>query len=144
MSRAKPKAAAGRKDRYDFFLNPYVDRAFTTCPQCEAKTKLRMFCLFIHVDPEFLISLNKSCRFCPRCELIIVKKVDVEHYLATVFEERAPEMIGNNYLVMGTVSRELHQQGKAGKLMPKQAFDNLTWFRRHLEFTAGGWERSPA
>jgi hypothetical protein len=29
--------------RHKFFLNPYKDARFTSCPKCTAKTKLRKF-----------------------------------------------------------------------------------------------------
>ena len=47
--------------RHYFFLNPYDDAAFTRCPNCEEKTKIRKYCLLIHIDPKHLLSLNKSC-----------------------------------------------------------------------------------
>ena len=39
------------KTRHYFFLNPYEDYAFTKCPKCDEKTKVRKFPLAIHIDP---------------------------------------------------------------------------------------------
>ena len=39
------------RDGHRFFLNPYEDMAFTKCPKCEAKTKVRKFPLVIHIEP---------------------------------------------------------------------------------------------
>jgi len=137
----KAKGWAGdREHRYHFFLNPYEDQAFTRCPQCDEKTKVRMFCLFIHIDPHHLVSFNKSCRFCTRCELIIVKKAELEGYLAAICEPRWPEVTGNDYLVIGTLDRKLHRKGKAGSLDQKTAFNSFTPFLGHRDFEiCGGW-----
>ena len=52
---AKPKFG-GLLPRYTFVLNPYTDYRFTRCPNCDQPTRLRKFVLFIHVDPEHLLS----------------------------------------------------------------------------------------
>jgi hypothetical protein len=38
--------------RFRFFLNPYQDVRFSTCPQCANKTGQRKLPLFIHIDPK--------------------------------------------------------------------------------------------
>lgn len=131
----------GREKRYYFFLNPYVDCAFTRCPKCDGKTRVRMFCLFIHVDPQHLLSFNKLCKFCPACDLIIVKKRELESYLAETFEKFAPDAIGNKYLVVGTLDRKSHRKGKKGGLAQAKALDLFVPFHDHLNFEInwGGW-----
>jgi len=124
-----------RERKYRFFSNPYVDCAFTRCPNCDEKTKVRKFCLVIHVDPEQLVSFNKTCKFCTRCELIIVKKREIEAYLAEMCERIGrSEMIGNDYLVMGTLDRKLHRKGKSGALDTGTIIDSFTPFVDHLRF----------
>jgi hypothetical protein len=46
---------------YRFFLNPYEDVRFSSCPQCANKTWQRKLPLFIHVSPEQPVTLNKTC-----------------------------------------------------------------------------------
>ena len=58
-----------RDKRHYFFLNPYQDIAFTKCPKCLAKTKVRKFPLVIHIEPHQLFLLNKSCRYCIACDV---------------------------------------------------------------------------
>ena len=41
--------------RHRFFLNPYTDVRFTTCPQCGGKTRVRKLPLVIHIDPAQLV-----------------------------------------------------------------------------------------
>lgn len=91
--------------RFRFFLNPYADMRFTSCPQCRAKTRQRKLPLVIHVQPMHMISLNKTCRYCPACDLLIAHQDDLEDLLARMFAERAPEDLGNDYLVVGTMDR---------------------------------------
>jgi len=62
--------------RYRFFLNPYTDVRFTTCPQCRGKTSQRKLPLVIHIDPLQLVALNKTCRYCPRCDLLIAHQAN--------------------------------------------------------------------
>ena len=57
--------------RYRFFLNPYQDVRFTRCPQCTHLTRQHKLPLFIHVDPMHPVLLNKTCRYCPTCDLLI-------------------------------------------------------------------------
>jgi len=40
--------------QHRFFLNPYRDMRFTSCPKCNGKTKLRKLPLAIHVNPPAL------------------------------------------------------------------------------------------
>src|SRR6266851_5435429 len=44
--------------RHRFFLNPYQDERFTTCPRCGFKTRPRKFSLVIHVDPIYPLLLD--------------------------------------------------------------------------------------
>lgn len=94
-----------RKSRYYFFLNPYNDDAFTKCPKCLTRTLIRKFPLVIHIEPRQVFILNKKCRYCPRCELIIARKSDVENMMVAGFEYRNPAIIGNDYLVVGTLEK---------------------------------------
>ena len=92
--------------RYTFILNPYTDARFTRCPGCDQPTKVRKLPLFIHVDPLNPIVLGKTCRYCPDCDLLIVHQDELEAQLEALFEERDPSLVGNDYLVLGTVERQ--------------------------------------
>src|SRR5215813_4141782 len=89
--------------RYRFFLNPYQDVRFTKCPQCGGKTLQRKLPLVIHVDPMQPVSVNKTCRYCPRCDLLIAHQNEMEQFLAAFFSVQNPEVVGNEYLVIGTL-----------------------------------------
>jgi len=48
--------------KHRFFLSPYQGMAFTKCPKCDNKTKLRKIPLAIHVEPLQLVVINKECK----------------------------------------------------------------------------------
>ena len=101
----KNKPQLGKQPpRYRFF-NPYEDVRFNSCPQCTNKTKQRKLPLFIHIDPMQPMLLNKTCRYCPYCDLLIAHQNDLEDVLARTFAVLNPEIVGNDYLVIGTLDR---------------------------------------
>ena len=129
--------------RHYFFLNPYEDAAFTKCPKCDDKTKIRKFPLVIHVDPQQILLLNKKCRYCVMCDLIITKKTELESLMVACFEESMPEIIGNNYLVMGVAERKDWLEGKKGKMPQVETIERLLVFKDVLNFepVRAGWYR---
>ncbi len=129
------------KKRHNFFLNPYSDCAFTKCPKCETKTKIRKFTLVIHIEPQQLFILNKHCKYCPSCDLIITKKQEIESFIAVVTSQSNPQIIGNNYLVMGTVDRKDWKEGNQGALSPSEIIKRMYVFKNvwNFEVIPAGW-----
>jgi hypothetical protein len=126
--------------RYSFFLNPYEDARFTRCPRCNAKTRTRKVPLVIHVDPLNPVALNKTCRYCDVCDLLIVHQDELEAQLAHLFASHGPEVIGNDYLVIGTFDRPTWKQGRQTTLTIQEMVDELHDFREVLRFEpVGGW-----
>lgn len=127
--------------RYLFALNPYHDYRASTCPHCHRLTRARKFALLIHVDPQNLIALGKTCRFCPQCELIIAHQDELESLLAAMFEQRDPSVIGNNYLVMGTVDRHTWRDGLRQPQTMAEVLPFAADFKgyRTIEHEPGGW-----
>ncbi len=123
-----------KEARHYFFLNPYDDIAFTRCPKCEEKTKIRKYCLVIHVDPKFLLSLNNSCKYCSRCDLIIVKQTDLERLLTAICEQNAPDIIGNEYFVFGTMDRKDWKNAQMGKMSQQEAIKRSRPFKDVWKF----------
>jgi hypothetical protein len=121
--------------RYRFFLNPYPDVRFTTCPQCREKTRVRKLPLVIHIDPMQLVALNKTCRYCPRCDLLIAHQDELEAWLATFFGEQKPEIVGNDYLVVGTEDRADWLRGVRTTLYARDALGCMHDFREVVRFT---------
>lgn len=129
------------KTKYYFFLNPYEDCAFTKCPKCDHKTKLRKFPLVIHIEPQQLFFLNKKCKYCTTCDLIIAKKSEVESLMSCKCEEVKPSIVGNEYFVFGTLSRSDWQQHSKTPTDSGIAIDQVYVFKDVLNFemVRGGW-----
>ena len=135
------------KRRHRFFLSPYEQYAFTRCPRCEGKTNIRKFPLVIHIeaDPTQLFVLNKTCRYCTRCDLIIAKKSELEALMAAPFEQRRPEIVGNEYFVFGVLERNDWRQSNKGGLSESETIERVLVFKQVLKFEVlpGGWYPDP-
>jgi hypothetical protein len=129
------------KKRHSFFLNPYSDCAFTKCPKCDSKTKLRKFPLVIHIEPKQLFLLNKQCKYCPSCDLIIAKKQEIEPLMAATFIQTNPQIVGNNYIVIGTVDKKDWKEGDKNLLSPSEMIGRVYIFKDvwNFEVIPAGW-----
>ncbi|MGK7874888.1 MAG: hypothetical protein AB4426_16780 [Xenococcaceae cyanobacterium] len=133
-----------RQKRHYFFPNPYQDCAFTKCPKCEVKTKVRKIPLVIHIEPKQLFLLNKQCKYCPNCDLIIAKKSEIESLMAVGLRQVNPQVIGNNYLVLGTLERKDWKEGDKGILSPEEIIERMYVFKDvwNFEVIPAGWHPS--
>ena len=111
------------------------------CPKYEGKMGQKKLPLAIHVYDWGPVLLNKTCRFCPRCELLIAHKNEIEAQLAHIFARFDPAMIGKDYLVMGTVDRSVWKRGmteKQGitldKIKPRELVEYLHVFKEVVDF----------
>lgn len=126
--------------RYRFFLNQFSDERFTRCPQCEDRTTQKKVPLMIHIDPHYPVNLNYTCRYCHKCDILIAHQDEIEGHLHRLFSERAPEVIGNNYLVMGTTERAYWKDGLSKPHYPPETLANLHGFKEYLNFKrTDGW-----
>lgn len=130
-----------QRKRHRFFLNPYEDCAFTKCPKRDTKTRVRKFPLVIHIEPQQLLLLNKQCKYCTNCDLIIVKKREIESLMAFSFSQSIPTIVGNNYLVMGTVDRQDWKEGNQNSLPPSEIIERMYIFKDVWDFKVipAGW-----
>ena len=126
---------------YRFILNPHDDVRFSTCPECSQRTLLRKVPLVVHVDPLHPVILNKHCRCCPDCDLLIIHQDELEHQLVLTFEQRAPDVIGNDYLVLGTVDKATWRKQKKESLLMNQLPEYLHDFNEYLDihYAPAGW-----
>jgi hypothetical protein len=128
--------------RYRFFLNPYQDARFSKCPQCENKTGQRKLPLFIHINPKQPLLLNKTCRYCLHCDLLIAHQDDLEDLIARIFTDLNPEIVGNKYLVVGTLDRADWKRIDQDKLPIQDTIEALHDFKDVVMFKPmGGWRR---
>jgi hypothetical protein len=127
--------------RYRFILNPYEDARFSSCPACGRRTLLRKVPLFIHVEPLNPVLLNKRCRYCPDCDLLIVHQDELETQLTLALQESHPEVIGNEYLVLGSVDKAVWRKRQKDPLKIPQIASVLHTFKAYmgLMHTPTGW-----
>lgn len=135
-----------KKPRYKFYLNPYDEYKWTKCPKCDNKTKVRKHCLMIHYEEKAvsfhqLISLNKSCKFCPYCELIIAQKSEIENYLSQIVPNFGLRFNPDNYFVFGTMERKDWKKGQQEPSQPDKALDAVAQFKDVWDFEVqpAGW-----
>jgi hypothetical protein len=120
--------------RYRFFLNPYLDSRFTSCPECDRKMRQRKVILVIHVEPMQPLAINKTCRYCPDCDLLIAHQNKLEGLMAYMCQQVNPKLLGNDYLVLGTMDRKHRQQIMAGKFQMSQMIQYLHDFKEYVQF----------
>lgn len=128
--------------RYSFGLNAYEETRFSRCPICEGRTHPRKFALFIVIDGWGPMALGKTCKFCSRCQLIIAHQDELEHELAFLFEKLDPSVIGNEYMVFGTVDKKVWKKGLGGEGVEQgNMLDHVADFEKEYElhFEPGGW-----
>ena len=129
--------------KYNFSLNPYPELRFSRCPDCQNKTGQRKLPLLIHVAPLNLIALNYTNRYCKHCDMLIGHKHEIEHHLTETFMEINAEVIGNDYLIIGTVEKQAwHEninQPKPFNEMLNHTHDFKSY--QNLHMTMAGWFR---
>ena len=127
--------------KYNFSLNPYPEFKFWNCPDCHSKTGQRKLPLLIHIDPKNLIALNYTNRYCSFCDMLIGHKHEVEHHLTMMFLDIDANIIGNDYLVFGTVEkkawREYISNPKPFDEMQQHIHDFKSY--QNIRMTMGGW-----
>lgn len=130
--------------RYSFSINPYREARFTKCPICRRPNFARKFPLLIHIDAWGLLTLGKTCRYCAKCEFIIVHQDELESELAEIFTKRAPAVVGNQYLVLGTVDKKFWRQSMTEPDTLEELRQHAADFKKRLSlmFDPGGWRPS--
>lgn len=61
--------------------------------------------------------------------------------MAACFEEKKPDIIGNDYLVMGVIETKDWREGKKGKILDIETIDRMSVFKDVLNFEPAhfGW-----
>jgi hypothetical protein len=132
--KAKPPKQFGQlPPQHSFFLNPYTDARFTRCPKCDVTTKLRKKPLLIFIKPAQPTSLNKTCRYCPSCDLLIAHKDEIDPLIQSLCQQFYPHLLGHDYLVVGTIERKSWREGFHTNSL-QDLLKNLHDFKQHLEF----------
>ena len=127
--------------KYNFSLNPYPDLRFSKCPVCENKTGQRKLPLLIHINPKNLIALNYTNRYCRQCDMLIGHKHEIEHHLTETFLKTDQDIIGNSYLVFGTVEKKAWRKNMTRQKPFNEMRKYIRDFKSYqdLRMTRDGW-----
>ena len=142
------KARVGKlAPRYKFLLNPHEHLRYSACPICDKQTFPRKFALFVHVmgAPTSVI-VGKTCKYCSRSELIICHQDELDEVLTRLFERLNPQLIGNEYLVLGTMDMNAWKKSLAQPMNIEQTIEHLADFKKHVRYDIdpGGWRHEDA
>jgi hypothetical protein len=74
----------------------------------------------------------------PRCDLLIVHQDNAERLLASICTEQKPEVVGNAYLVIGTMAKLAWKRGTQQQLNPQGMFEALHDFKEVVTFKLVG------
>jgi hypothetical protein len=142
MAKVKKSRFGGLPPKYGFMMNPYPEERVSRCPLCEKKTGQRKIPILIHIEPQHLITLNYTCRYCSDCELLIAHKHEIEHYLTVLFSGSDPHTIGNPYLAISTVEKSAWKKGLTEKQPINELLLHTSDFAKYyndLEVTRAGY-----
>ncbi|MBC8335793.1 MAG: hypothetical protein ISR59_06240 [Anaerolineales bacterium] len=125
--------------KYKFILNPYTDVRFSSCPRYSDKTLIRKVPLFIHIYPEYPTTINKRCRYCQKCDLLIVHQEELENMLVLSHKENNPEIVGNEYLVLGTLEPSAWRKRNKEPINMGNAQEKVHDFKEYLNIKPAYW-----
>jgi hypothetical protein len=92
---------------YRFFPNPYRDARFTSgCPRCAKKLRQRKLPLAIHVNDWGMAVINKTCRYCPACDLLISHEDELRAMIDRLVGEAKSATSEPYFFVIGTQERD--------------------------------------
>ncbi|MEO8973273.1 MAG: tetratricopeptide repeat protein [Ktedonobacteraceae bacterium] len=120
--------------RYRFFLNPYKAERFTTCPRCGMMSRTRKFTLTVLIEPMYPLLVDKVCRYCYHCDMIILHQDQLEEQLAGHFSTVSPDIIGNDYVVVGTIDPAEWKRRDQDRPSDLQIAEHLHDFKEVLMF----------
>ena len=127
------KNIINKKENYYFFLNPYTDSSFTRCPKCDNKTKIKKLPLAILLEKKKIIFiLNKTCKFCPYCELIIAKKYELDSIIMQFLGLN--RITKKDYFVMGTQDKTVYRGGLNKELIKENPLEGISIFKNVWDF----------
>ena len=128
---------------YRFFLNPYRDMRFTAgCPKCDMKLRQRKLPLAIHVSDWGTVVINKTCRYCPDCDLLIAHQDELRSMIDQILTGMEPAAVGRPFFVVGTLERNAWRAGVTKPLDRKEVLAAFHDIREYLNFKiTGGWQR---
>jgi hypothetical protein len=127
---------------HSFMINPYPDWRGADCPVCRFPNSACEVPLLFQVAPAHFVVLNYACQYCPRCDLLLAHKHEIEHFLRELFTRFEPETIGNDYRVVGLVEKQAWREGLNEPKSVEEILARTHDFKRcwkEFRMTQGGW-----
>jgi len=128
-----------------FLLNPYADVRYTRCPRCGHRTWRRKVPLLLAVAGYGPFVLGKTGPYCANCRLVIAHRDELEGELTTIFTRLAPEVVGGEYAVLGTVELRAWRRGMSAPTPIDDVLRHTAPFTTTLtiEYSPVGWIPAP-
>ncbi len=127
--------------KYSFAINEYIDYRASKCPRCNHNTFNRKFALLIVGKEIPPLALGYTCKYCAKCEFIIVHKNELDFEVREAYRKSGQDIKNKEYFVIGTIDKKIWEKhiGKATDFSEQIKF--LADFRERLEigFSPGGW-----
>jgi hypothetical protein len=135
------KIKHSRESRYYFWLSPYETMAFTRCPNCDKKSKIRKICLVADYKKYNLLFMNLQCKYCTDCDLIIVNKIKLGHILRNLFCNKKNDFNLDDYFIFGTIDRKDYLKSKKENIPSNEAIELVYPFKDvwKFEIRPAGW-----
>jgi hypothetical protein len=73
------------------------------------------------------------------CDLLIVHQDVLERLMANIFGTFKPEVVGNDYVVLGTMERADWKRGLTTPLTTQEMLASLHDFKHYVRFKPGLW-----
>jgi hypothetical protein len=97
----------------------------------------------LNIFPNQPFTLNMTGRYCPKCDLLILHQDKLESLMVYSMEKFDPSLIGNEYLVMGTVERKAWREAQKQPSSYDVIFDNMHDFKEVVEIKPVRWNWEP-
>jgi len=91
-------------------------RFVATCPGCGHKPRQKKLPLAIYVEGWGTTVINKTCRYCPGCDLLIAHEDELRELIDRMLAAMEPEKIGTTFFVVGTLDRSEWREGMNHRL----------------------------
>ena len=90
--------------------------------------------LVVHIEPQTLCVLNKTCRFCPACQLVIARQSEIEPLLQAMVDDEHPVLEQGKYMAIGTLDRGDWRAGQKERWSTVEAINRAWVFKDHWNF----------
>lgn len=85
---------------------------------------------------KIFLNLNKTCKYCPYCELLIAKKQEIEDLIKDFLGLN--DLKENDYFIFGTIDKKIFLKGMNNKLTTKELIGNTIIFQDIWNFEMTG------